>query len=43
MMVQLTTPDPYRAPPLAAGKIKVLNPKSVDDDGEQTEPLNLGG
>jgi hypothetical protein len=27
------------APSLAAEKIKVLNPKSVDDDGEQTEPL----
>jgi hypothetical protein len=41
MMVQLTTQSPHRAPPLAAGKIKGLNPKSVHDDGGQTKPLTL--
>jgi len=41
MMVQLTTRSPHRAPPLAAGKIKALNPKSVDDDGGQIKPLTL--
>jgi hypothetical protein len=41
MMVQLTTQSPHRAPPLAAGKIKGLTPKSVHDDGGQTKPLTL--
>jgi hypothetical protein len=41
MMVQLTTRSPHRAQPLAAGKIKALNPKSVDDDGGQTVPITL--
>jgi hypothetical protein len=40
MMVQPTTRSPHR-PPLAAGKIKALNPKSVDDDGGQTVPITL--
>ena len=41
MMLQLTTRNPHRAPPQAAGKIKTLNRNQLDDDGGQTVPITL--